>query len=158
MKPKEGSCAAWGTRRCLHVCIDDHSRFCHAAVRDDERRHTAVDFLEQVVAHYRQLGITVEPVMTDNVSCYKSAAFRKACTRLGIKHKFTAPTRPRPTAKLNASSSRPSASGLMPAPTSIPPNAPTPCPSGSNVTTGAAPTDLYKANRPSPGFAWRTTS
>ncbi|HVS52608.1 MAG TPA: hypothetical protein VHD62_09650 [Opitutaceae bacterium] len=37
----------------LHVCIDDHSRFSHAAVRPDERQHTAVDFLEQVVARYR---------------------------------------------------------------------------------------------------------
>lgn len=84
---------------CLHVCIDDHSRFSHAAVRADERKHTAVDFLEQVVAHYRALGITVQRVMTDNGPCYKSAAFRKACARLAIKHLFTKPYTPKTNGK-----------------------------------------------------------
>jgi len=84
---------------CLHVCIDDHSRFSHAAVRPDERHHTAVDFLEQIVAHYRQLGIVVQRVMTDNGSCYRSAAFRKACARLGIKHLFTRPYTPKTNGK-----------------------------------------------------------
>ena len=84
---------------CLHVCIDDHSRFSHAAVRADERKHTAVDFLENVVAHYRALGITVQRVMTDNGSCYKSAAFRRACARLGIKHLFTQPYTPKTNGK-----------------------------------------------------------
>jgi transposase InsO family protein len=88
--------AGW---ECLHVCIDDHSRFSHAAVQPDERQHTAVAFLEAVVAHYRQLGITVQRVMTDNGSCYKSAAFRKACTRLGLKHLFTRPYTPKTNGK-----------------------------------------------------------
>jgi len=83
----------------LHVCIDDHSRFSHAAIRMDERKHTAVDFLQQVVAHYRTLGITVQRVMTDNGSCYRSAAFRKACGRLGIKHLFTQPYTPKTNGK-----------------------------------------------------------
>ena len=83
----------------LHVCIDDHSRFSHAAVRADERKHTAVDFLQQVVAHYRTLGITVQRVMTDNGSCYRSAAFRKACGRFGIKHLFTQPYTPKTNGK-----------------------------------------------------------
>jgi transposase InsO family protein len=83
----------------LHVCIDDHSRFSHAAIRMDERKHTAVDFLQQVVAHYRSLGITVQRVMTDNGSCYRSAAFRKACGRLGIKHLFTQPYTPKTNGK-----------------------------------------------------------
>lgn len=88
-----------GGWECLHVCIDDHSRFSHAALRQDERKHTAVAFLEQVVAHYRQLGITVQRVMTDNGSCYKSAAFRKACAHLRIKHLFTRPYTPKTNGK-----------------------------------------------------------
>ena len=84
---------------CLHVCIDDHSRFSHAAVRADERKDTAVAFLEQVVAHYRALGIRVQGVMTDNGPCYKSAAFRKACARLAIKHLFTKPYTPKTNGK-----------------------------------------------------------
>ncbi|MBP7372908.1 MAG: IS481 family transposase [Opitutaceae bacterium] len=69
------------------------------AVRSDERQHTAVDFLKQVVAHYRAMGITVQRILTDNGSCYKSAAFRKACLRLGIKHKFTRPYTPKTNGK-----------------------------------------------------------
>lgn len=84
---------------CLHVCIDDHSRFSHAAVRPDERKATAVAFLEQVVAHYRALGITVQRIMTDNGSCYRSAAFRKACVRLHLKHLFTKPYTPKTNGK-----------------------------------------------------------
>lgn len=30
----------------LHVCIDDHSRFSHAAIQTDERKHTSDDFLQ----------------------------------------------------------------------------------------------------------------
>ena len=88
--------AGW---ECLHVCIDDHSRFSHAAVRADERKDTAIEFLQQVVSHYRQLGIKVQRIMTDNGSCYKSAAFRKACGRLGIKHLFTQPYTPKTNGK-----------------------------------------------------------
>lgn len=88
--------AGW---ECLHVCIDDHSRFSHAALRADERKDTAVAFLEQVVTHYRALGITVQRVMTDNGPCYKSAAFRKACARLAIKHLFTRPYTPKTNGK-----------------------------------------------------------
>lgn len=84
---------------CLHVCIDDHSCFSHAAVRPDERKHTATDFLESVVAHYRALGITVQRILTDNGSCYRSAAFRKACGKLGIKHFFTQPHTPKTNGK-----------------------------------------------------------
>jgi transposase InsO family protein len=88
--------AGW---ECLHICIDDHSRFSHAAIRPDERKHTATDFLESVVAHYRSLGIAVQRVMTDNGSCYRSAAFRKACAKLGVKHLFTQPYTPKTNGK-----------------------------------------------------------
>lgn len=84
---------------CLHVCIDDHSRFSHAAIRPDERKDTAVDFLLQVVAHYRQLGIPVQRIMTDNGACYRSAAYRKACAQLGIRHLFTQPYTPKTNGK-----------------------------------------------------------
>ena len=80
---------------CLHLCIDDHSRFSHAAIRADERQHTAVEFLESVVAHYRALGVNVQRIMTDNGSCYKSSAFRKACAKHGLKHLFTQPYTPK---------------------------------------------------------------
>ncbi|MBL9186637.1 MAG: transposase [Opitutaceae bacterium] len=84
---------------CIHVCIDDHSRLSHTAVRADERKDTTVDFLEQVVAHYHQLGIRVQCVMTYNGSCCRSAASRKACALLQLRHLFTKPCSPQTNGK-----------------------------------------------------------
>lgn len=67
------------------------------------RKACAVAFLKSAVAYYKSLAITVERVMTDNASCYRSGVFRSACTRRGLKHIFTKPYTPRPTARLNAS-------------------------------------------------------
>jgi transposase InsO family protein len=38
-------------------------------------------------------------VMTDNGSCYKSFAFRRSCTRLGLKHIRTRPYTPKTNGK-----------------------------------------------------------
>ena len=70
----------------VHVCIDDHSRVAFARVMPSERKDSAVPFLEAAVAYYAGLGVSVDRVMTDNGSCYKSFAFRDACRRLGLKH------------------------------------------------------------------------
>ena len=88
--------AGW---ECVHVCIDDHSRVAYAEVQPDERKHTAVAFLESALAHYAALGVTVQRVMTDNGSCYRSAAFRKACAKHGIRHLFTQPYTPKTNGK-----------------------------------------------------------
>jgi transposase InsO family protein len=66
----------------VHVCIDDHSRVAFAKVMPDEKKRSAIAFLKAALAYYASLGIKVERVMTDNGSCYKSFAFRRACTRL----------------------------------------------------------------------------
>ena len=83
----------------VHVCIDDHSRLGFADIRPDEKKHSAVAFLDAAVAWYASLGITVERVMTDNGSCYKSHAFRDACKRLGLKHIRTKPYTPKTNGK-----------------------------------------------------------
>ena len=83
----------------VHVCIDDHSRLGFADIRPDEKKHSAVAFLEAAVAWYASLAITVERVMTDNGSCYKSLAFRDACKRLGLKHIRTKPYTPKTNGK-----------------------------------------------------------
>jgi transposase InsO family protein len=70
----------------VHVCIDDASRVAFSQVMKDERKESAVAFLEAAVAYYLSLGIKVERVMTDNGSCYLSKAFRQACQSLGVKH------------------------------------------------------------------------
>jgi transposase InsO family protein len=65
----------------------------------DERKESAVAFLETAAAYYLSLGVKVERVMTDNGSCYLSQAFRQACQRLGLKHVRTKPYTPRTNGK-----------------------------------------------------------
>ncbi len=62
----------------VHVCIDDASRVAFVRILADQRKESAVAFLEAAVAYYAKLGITIERVMTDNASCYRSQAFRAA--------------------------------------------------------------------------------
>lgn len=83
----------------VHVCIDDASRIAFVEIKPDEREHTAVAFLEAAVAYYAKLGITIQRVMTDNGGCYRSKLFQKACVRLGLRHIFTRPYRPRTNGK-----------------------------------------------------------
>ncbi|MBP6865439.1 MAG: hypothetical protein KBC32_09255 [Candidatus Didemnitutus sp.] len=86
--------------------------------------------------HYRSRGITVQRIMTDNGSCHCSAAFRKACAELGLKHLFTQPYTSRPMVRRSASSSPGYASGLMLTPTCTATNAPLGCRAGCKDTTG----------------------
>ena len=83
----------------VHVCVDDHSRLGFAEVMPDERKQSAVTFLKAAVAWYARLGVTIERVMTDNGSCYRSKAFNKACAALGLRHIFTKPYTPRTNGK-----------------------------------------------------------
>jgi transposase InsO family protein len=83
----------------VHVCIDDASRIAFSRVMKDERKGSAVAFLKAAVAYYASLGVSVERVMTDNGSCYKSHAFRKACKRLGLRHIRTKPYTPKTNGK-----------------------------------------------------------
>jgi transposase InsO family protein len=86
-------------REYVHVCIDDASRVAFSQVMKTERKGCAVAFLEASVAYYASLGVTVESVMTDNGSCYRSSAFQKACKRLGLKHIRTRPYTPQTNGK-----------------------------------------------------------
>ena len=82
-----------------HVAIDDHSRIATAAILPTERKNSAVAFLRATLAYYKSLGVTVQRVMTDNGSCYKSFAFARACKRLRIKHIRTKPYSPQTNGK-----------------------------------------------------------
>jgi transposase InsO family protein len=83
----------------VHVCIDDASRIAFSRVMRDERKASAVAFLEAAVAYYATLGVKVERVMTDNGSCYLSRAFGQACKKLGLKHIRTKPYTPKTNGK-----------------------------------------------------------
>ena len=83
----------------VHVCIDDNSRIAFVQILPDEKKASAVAFLEAAVAYYNSLGVTVERVMTDNGSCYRSQAFARACKRLGLRHLRTRPYTPKTNGK-----------------------------------------------------------
>jgi transposase InsO family protein len=83
----------------VHVCVDDASRIAFVQIKPDERKKSAVAFLKAAVAYYASLGIKVERVMTDNGSCYRSHAFRRACKRLGLRHIRTRPYTPKTNGK-----------------------------------------------------------
>jgi len=83
----------------VHVAIDDHSRIAFAKVMPNERKSSAVAFLNAAVAYYESLGIKVERVMTDNGSCFNSHAFRGTCRRLRLKHVRTKPYTPKTNGK-----------------------------------------------------------
>ena len=83
----------------VHVCIDDASRVAFVQVMADQRKQSAIAFLQAAVAYYAKLGVRIERVMTDNGSCYRSEAFRAACTRLGLRQIFTRPYTPKTNGK-----------------------------------------------------------
>ena len=83
----------------LHVCVDNASRIAFCAIMPDERKESAVAFLQQAVSYYRRLGITVERVLTDNGMCYRSFVWNDACADLNIRHRRTRPYRPQTNGK-----------------------------------------------------------
>ena len=83
----------------VHVCIDDASRVAFVQVLADQRKESAVAFLQAAVGYYATLGVRIERVMTDNGSCYRSKTFRAACKRLGLRQVFTKPYTPRTNGK-----------------------------------------------------------
>jgi transposase InsO family protein len=83
----------------VHIAIDDATRLAYAEVLADEKASTAIAFLARALAFYRRHGITVERVMTDNGSAYRSAVHALACRTLGIRHLRTRPRRPQTNGK-----------------------------------------------------------
>jgi transposase InsO family protein len=84
----------------VHTVVDDHSRVAYAEIRADEKADTAVEVLHNAVSWFAERGVTVERVLSDNGSCYKSHAWRDACAELGIAHKRTRPYRPQTNGKI----------------------------------------------------------
>ena len=82
----------------IHTAVDDHTRLGYSELHDDERKETAVGFWLRANAYYESVGITVQRVLTDNGSCYRSKEFAAA---LGdIVHKRTRPYRPQTNGKV----------------------------------------------------------
>ncbi|MEM8663314.1 MAG: IS481 family transposase [Pseudomonadota bacterium] len=83
----------------LHVAIDDASRLAYTEVLASEKREDCIDFLQRSLAFFARHGVTVERVMTDNGSAYRSHAFRDVLKDAGLKHIRTRPYTPRTNGK-----------------------------------------------------------
>jgi transposase InsO family protein len=106
-RPRGNPCRTdpWGIRRrqvgweYVHIAIDDCTRLAYAEVLRDEKAVSVVAFLKRAVAFYERHGITVEQLLTDNGSGYRSAIHTIACRMLDIKHIRTRPYRPQTNGK-----------------------------------------------------------
>ena len=83
----------------LHVAVDDASRLAYTEILADERKARVIAFLERALAWFARHGATVERIMTDNGSAYRSHDFRAACARAGVRHLRTRPYTPRTNGK-----------------------------------------------------------
>ena len=82
----------------IHTAVDAHSRLAYSEMLADERKGTAADFWVRANAWFRECGIEVRKVLTDNGSCYRSHVFRDALG--GIEHRRTRPYRPQTNGKV----------------------------------------------------------
>jgi transposase InsO family protein/transposase len=83
----------------VHVCVDDATRLAYVEVLRDEQATTAIGFLTRAIAFYAAHGVSVERVMTDNGSAYRSTIHAFGCRTLGVRHLRTRPYRPRTNGK-----------------------------------------------------------
>ena len=83
----------------LHVAIDDRSRLAYTQVLASERKEDAAAFLQSSLAWFKQHGVIVQRVMTDNGSAYKSRLFAATCQTQGVAHKRTRPYTPKTNGK-----------------------------------------------------------
>jgi transposase InsO family protein len=83
----------------VHIAIDDCTRLAYAEVLGDEKATTAIAFLRRAVAFFERHGLTVERLLTDNGSAYRSTVHAIACRALGIRHLRTRPYRPQTNGK-----------------------------------------------------------
>ncbi len=84
----------------LHVAIDDATRLVYAEVLPDERRYTTARFLVRALRWFAAQGISVERVLTDNGSAYRSRPFARVVRAAGLRHIRTRPYRPQTNGKV----------------------------------------------------------
>ena len=104
----------------VHVCIDDASRIAFVQVMADQRKESAVAFLEAAIVYYAKLGVRVERVIPTTAHAIDQRHSEQPANNSACAKSSLGPTRPRPMARPSASSKPPSANGPMPAPITTP--------------------------------------
>ena len=83
----------------VHVAVDDATRLAYVEVLADEKAKSAIAFLGRAIRFFRRYGISVERVLTDNGSAYRSSIHAIACRILHLRHLRTRPYRPQTNGK-----------------------------------------------------------
>lgn len=83
----------------LFVAVDDHARIGFTDLYPDEKKQSAVQFLNNTHAYFKSLGVRLKRLLTDNGPAFHSKPFARACQQLGIRHSFTKPYRPQTNGK-----------------------------------------------------------
>jgi transposase InsO family protein len=83
----------------VHVAIDDATRLAYVEILPDEKRTATTGFLLRALRWFRDRGIRVERIMTDNGPGYVARLFAKACRWLRIRHIRTRPYTPKTNGK-----------------------------------------------------------
>lgn len=84
----------------VHTVIDDHSRVAYAEIHADETAATATAVLRRAVQWFAERGVSVERVLSDNGSAYRSHAWSDTCAELGVTAKKIRPYRPQTNGKI----------------------------------------------------------
>ncbi len=66
----------------LHVAIDDASRLAYTELLPNDRKEGAIGFTRRAVAWFGRHGATIERLMSDSGSAYRSFAFRDMLAEL----------------------------------------------------------------------------
>jgi transposase InsO family protein len=79
---------------CVHVAVDDHSRFAYVEVLANEEATTTTAFLRRALIFYRRHGVRIRRVLTDNAKTYGSNLFAELCVKARVHRSRTRPYRP----------------------------------------------------------------
>ena len=127
-------------RDVLHVCIDDASRLACTEILPDEKKPSAIAFLDRALAWFGRLGVAVERIMTDNGAAYRRHDFRQRIAAGGLNHIRTRPCTPRTNGKAERFIQTSLREWAYARPDHSSAYGPTPCRPGSPTATSAGHT------------------
>lgn len=84
----------WLARARAGEPLEDRSRVAYAGLLADGRRGTYVAFVSRARDFFRDLGVEIEGVMTDNGPGYRSRHFNGWLEAAGVRHVYTRPHGP----------------------------------------------------------------
>lgn len=84
----------------IHAAVDDYSRMAYAEILPDESAKTSCAFLIRAARFFKEKGIKIWRVMTDNGPGYISKRYRRMLQKLSIRHIRTKPYTPQTNGKV----------------------------------------------------------